>query len=247
MVAWRVTRVAEAGSTNADVASAARAGAAEGMVLVADHQTAGRGRLGRSWQAPAGTGLAASVLLRPLSVPAHRWPWLPLLVGVCVVEALASYPGVAAALKWPNDVVLGGAKLAGILVERVETPTGAAAVAGVGLNVSAAPLGATSLVAAGHPEATRDGVLDALLASLAERYDAWRAAGGDPAPWLAPAYRDVCDTLGRDVRAELPGRPPVEGRAVDIDDAGRLVIRTPSGRRSVGAGEVAHLGTRPRP
>lgn len=241
MLEWRVTRVAETGSTNADLVAAAREGGAEGLVIVAGHQTAGRGRLGRNWQAPPESGLAASVLLRPLSVPAHRWPWLPLLVGVSLVEALRAYSGAPAVLKWPNDVLLDGAKLAGILVERVETRDGPAAVAGVGLNVSAAPEGAISLVAAGYDVAGRDGVLDSLLARLGEDYDRWRRAAGDHEPWLAAAYRSVCDTLGREVRAELPGGEAVEGRAVEVDDAGRLVVRTWWGDVAVGAGQVAHL------
>src|SRR5215207_4886252 len=161
LVSWQVRRVAETGSTNADVVTLATAGAAEGTVLVADYQSAGRGRLGRSWQAPPGTGLAVSLLLRPTAVPAHRWPWLPLLTGVAVVEALRTYPGIDVVLKWPNDVLLKGGKLAGILVERVDGPAGAAAVVGVGLNVSAAPVGAASLFAAGFPDVSRDGVLAA--------------------------------------------------------------------------------------
>jgi BirA family transcriptional regulator, biotin operon repressor / biotin---[acetyl-CoA-carboxylase] ligase len=241
VIEWRVTRVAETGSTNADVAAAARDGALEGLVLVAAHQTAGRGRLGRSWEAPPGTGLALSMLLRPGSVPPQRWPWLPLLVGVVVVEALGSYIGADVAVKWPNDVLLDGSKVAGILVERVDTAAGPAAVVGIGLNISAAPPGATSLVAAGHAEASRDGVLDAVLTGFGDRYEAWQRGAGDPAPWLAHAYRAVCDTLGREVRAELPGRDPVEGRAIDVDEAGRLVVGTPSGTVAVGAGEIIHL------
>jgi len=242
MVDWQVIRVAETGSTNVDLTAMAHDGAAEGTVLLADHQTAGRGRLGRAWQAPPGTGLAVSVLLRPVEVPASRWPWVPLLMGVCVVDALRSYPGVETALKWPNDVLLGGAKLAGLLIERIETRAGPAAVAGVGLNLTAAPEDSASLAAAGgHATAERDGVLDALLASLDHRYRAWRRASGDPRAGLASAYRGVCETLGLEVRAELPGRAAVEGRAIDVDDLGRLVIRTLSGEEAVGAGDIVHL------
>ena len=244
MIDWQVRRVDETGSTNADLAALARAGAGEGTVLVADHQTTGRGRLGRSWVAPPGTGLAASLLMRPTAVLPHRWPWLPLLAGVAVVEALRVRPGADAALKWPNDVLLGAAKLAGILVERVDGPAGAAAVVGVGLNVSAAPEGAVSLHAAGF-DVSRDEVLTVLLDVFAARYGEWRDAAGDPEPWLAPAYRARCDTLGRDVLAELPGRPPVVGWAVDVDGDGRLVVRTESGDIAVGAGAVTHLRTLP--
>ena len=241
MVDWQVMRVPETGSTNVDLTAMAHDGAAEGTVLLADHQTAGRGRLGRAWQAPPGTGLAVSVLLRPVEVAAARWPWVPLLVGVSVVDALRSYPGVETVLKWPNDVLLGGAKLAGVLVERIETRAGPAAVAGVGLNLTAAPEDSASLAAAGHPKAERDGVLNALLDSLDDRYRAWRRAGGDPRAGLRSAYRGVCETLGLEVRAELPGRDAVEGRAIDIDDLGRLVVRTSSGEEAVGAGDIVHV------
>ena len=244
MISWRVQRVDETGSTNADLAAVARQGGAEGAVLVADHQTAGRGRLGRSWQAPPGTGLAVSLLLRP-SVPAHRWPWLPLLVGVAVVEALRAYPGIDAVLKWPNDVLLGTAKLAGILVERVDGQSAAAAVVGVGLNVSAAPDGAASLLAAGFPDVSREGVLATLLDVFGTRYEQWSGEGGDPEPWLAPAYRAMCDTLGHEVRASVPGKSAIVGRAVEVDLEGRLVVRTGGGEVAVGAGDVEHVRTPP--
>ncbi|MGH8823258.1 MAG: biotin--[acetyl-CoA-carboxylase] ligase [Jiangellaceae bacterium] len=233
--------MAETGSTNADVAAAARAGAAEGLVIAADHQTAGRGRLGRTWSSPRGAGLAVSALLRPSGVPAHRWPWIPLLAGVVVVEALRTIPGVDTVLKWPNDVLLGGAKLAGILVERVEGGESPAAVVGIGLNISAAPQGATSLAAGSGSEVDPEAVLATLVDCLSSRYEAWVGQGGNPAPWLGAAYRAVCDTLGREVRVDLPGDATIEGRAVDIDAAGRLVLRTPTGDAVVGAGDIVHL------
>lgn len=234
---WRITRVEATGSTNSDVAAAAEAGEAEGYVLVADQQTAGRGRLGRPWSSPPGTSLSVSFLLRPPpAIQPGRWSWLPLLVGVAVVEAVRDAAGLDTRLKWPNDVLLDGAKLAGILVERVEPPSGAAAVVGVGMNVTVAPAGAASLAGTG---ATRDTVLDALLARLAARYAAWSADAD--APDLPDAYRAVCDTLGREVQAELPGGETLTGRAVSVDEAGRLVVETASGRRVLGAGEIVHL------
>jgi BirA family transcriptional regulator, biotin operon repressor / biotin---[acetyl-CoA-carboxylase] ligase len=241
VTSWQVRHVPETGSTNADLVKLAKAGEPEGAVLVADHQTAGRGRHGRSWRAPPGTGLAVSLLLRPAAVPVHQWPWLPLLAGIAVVEALRVCPGISTTLKWPNDVLVGPAKLAGILVERVDGASGTAAVVGIGLNVSAAPDGATSLLAAGIAEVSTATLLATLLDVFGARYGDWRDAGGDPNPWLAAAYRGVCDTLGRDVEATLPGREPIVGRAVDIDATGRLVIRTDSGAVAVGAGEVTHL------
>ncbi|MBD0292266.1 MAG: biotin--[acetyl-CoA-carboxylase] ligase [Jiangellaceae bacterium] len=241
MIEWRVRRVAETGSTNADMAALARSGADEGAVLVADYQTAGRGRLGRAWHAPPGTGLAVSLLLRPADVPAHRWPWLPLLAGDAVVEALESYPGTAATLKWPNDVLLDGRKLAGILVERVDGAVAPAAVVGIGLNVSAAPDEATSLATAGFAEVDRDRLLEVVLDRLARCYEQWRDGRGDPHLWLAAAYRDRCETIGQHVRAELPGGRAVSGRATHVDDDGRLVLQTASGVVVLGAGDVSHV------
>ncbi|WP_051426396.1 biotin--[acetyl-CoA-carboxylase] ligase [Jiangella gansuensis] len=262
MTAWNVRWVATTGSTNADVAAAAREGAAEGLLVVADHQSAGRGRLDRRWEAPPGTSLAMSFLLRPDDVPSARWPWLPLLTGVAVTEAVERAAGATAVLKWPNDVLLtagpdapgGGVvgKLAGILTERVETEQGPAAVVGIGLNVSQSPEqlppGAASLAWAGTDRAgtgaRRAALVDAVGDRLAARYREWRAAGGDPAPSLAGAYRDRCDTLGRQVRAELPDGGSVLGRAAAVDDSGRLVIETGAGTVVVGAGDIVHL--RPR-
>lgn len=245
---WSVRRVDVTGSTNADASAAARSGAAEGLVVVADHQQAGRGRLDRVWHTPAGAALTASFLLRPADVPAARWPWLPLLVGVAVVDAVADVaPLVAAGVKWPNDVLAGGAKLAGILVERVDTPTGPAAVAGVGLNVSQLPGagladGAVSLRSAGAPDVSRDDVLTAVGARLASRYEAWRAGGGDPSvSGLADDYRARSVTLGRQVRAHLPGDEEVVGTARDVDGRGRLVIATAGEDVVVGAGDIVHL------
>lgn len=250
---WDVRMVVTTGSTNADVAAAARDGAAEGYTVVAQHQSAGRGRLDRRWEAPMGMALAMSFLLRPGGVPVARWPWLPLLAGVAVVDGVSAAAGVAAVVKWPNDVLLDGGKLAGILTERVDTPAGPAAVVGIGLNVAQTPEqlppGGISLrVVTGDSGQETDAVVfDAVATALAERYSAWRAAAGDPvASGLAGEYARRCDTIGRDVRAELPGGGAVEGRATGIDGSGRLLIATPAGGEpvAVGAGDIVHL--RPR-
>lgn len=242
---WQIRRVRETGSTNVDVAALARDGAAEGTVLVTEYQSAGRGRLDRTWEAPAGSSLTASFLLRPTDVPVARWPWLPLLAGVAAVEALAELGVSDAGVKWPNDVLIGEHKLAGILVERVDTPTGSAAIAGVGLNVlqgrNQLPPTATSLRLHGAADVGPDDVLTALCDRLAEHYTAWRSSAGDPAGGLGVAYRRHCVTLGRYVRAELPAGTMTEGRAVDVDDSGRLVLDTGSGRLPVGAGDIVHL------
>ncbi|MFG1810675.1 biotin--[acetyl-CoA-carboxylase] ligase [Streptomyces sp. NPDC049040] len=269
---WTALDVVEqTGSTNVDLAARATAGEAEGAVLVAEEQTAGRGRLDRRWTAPARSGLFFSVLLRPGDpapappargaepaagatapvrepVPAHRWGWLPLLAGVATATALSRAAGVDTALKWPNDllVTVDGEerKAGGILAER---SGGTGVVIGIGVNVSlrAAELPvptAASLALAGAQGTDRDPLLRAVLRSLADWYDAWRAAGGDPAASrLQQTYAAGCATLGRQVRAELPGGRELAGTAVAVDGDGRLVIAGPDGEQPVGAGDVVHL------
>ncbi|MFI5616631.1 biotin--[acetyl-CoA-carboxylase] ligase [Streptomyces sp. NPDC051567] len=249
--------VAATGSTNTDLAArAARAGGlAEGAVLVAEEQTAGRGRLDRSWVAPARSGLFFSVLLRPGdAVPQERWGWLTLLAGVATATGLSRAAGVDTALKWPNDllVTVDGEerKAGGILAERVagDGPGGAGVVIGIGLNVTLTedelPVeSAGSLALAKATVTDRDPLLRAVLRSLEQGYGNWRAAGGDPAAsGLQEAYAAGCASLGRHVRAELPGGRVLTGTAEAVDADGRLVIRTAAGEReAVGAGDVIHL------
>jgi BirA family transcriptional regulator, biotin operon repressor / biotin---[acetyl-CoA-carboxylase] ligase len=238
---WRdVQVVAQTGSTNADLLGEARAGAAEGLVLVAEEQTAGRGRLGRAWSAPARAALTFSVLLRPHDVPPARRGWLPLLTGVAVATAVRDQAGVPATLKWPNDVLVAERKLAGILAEA----HGDAVVVGVGLNVtlSRAELPvptATSLLIDDAASTDRAALLVAILTELAGRYQAWRAH--PDAAELRAGYLRWCATVGREVRVELPGGTVLSGTAEDVDEVGRLVVRTPENLVRVGAGDVVHV------
>lgn len=239
--AYAVEVVEAAPSTNALVAARARDGAPEGLVVVAEHQTAGRGRLDRTWSTPARAALTLSVLLRPTLEPAD-WPWLPLLTGVAVVRALRE-AGADAALKWPNDVLVGDQKVAGLLAERIDTATGPAAVLGIGLNVSTAreelPVEtATSLALAGVV-VDRTALLIGLLASLRREYLAWRAPAGSPG--LHAAYTELCTTLGRPVRVDLPTGDSLAGTAAAIAPNGALVVDTGSARVAVGAGDVVHV------
>jgi BirA family biotin operon repressor/biotin-[acetyl-CoA-carboxylase] ligase len=227
----------EAGSTNALVADRARAGEPEGLVLVTEHQTAGRGRLDRTWETPDRAALTFSLLLRPPR-PAEEWPWLPLLGGVAVVAALRDH-GVPAELKWPNDVLLSTGKVAGILAERVDTPTGPAAVLGIGLNVTTTRQElptevATSILLATGGAPDRTELLSTILTRLRGAYDAWSSGGSAT---LRAAYREVCSTVGRHVRVHLPSGDDLTGPATDVDLAGRLVVAgTP-----VAAGDVVHV------
>jgi BirA family biotin operon repressor/biotin-[acetyl-CoA-carboxylase] ligase len=237
-----VVVTAETGSTNADVAAAARAGAPEGLVHTTDLQTAGRGRLDRVGESPAGSGVIVSVLLRPEGIPAARWVWLPLLVGLAV-DATVHECGVASGLKWPNDVLVDDRKLAGILLERVDTPTtGPAAIIGVGLNVSLRrdelPVDtATSLALEGATETDRTIVLRSFLRNLEALYRAWAAAGGDPGSGIRESYVRRCVTLGTRVRVSLPDGGSLEGMATGIDDLGRLLVDG----TAISAGDVTHV------
>ncbi|MEV5004615.1 biotin--[acetyl-CoA-carboxylase] ligase [Streptomyces sp. NPDC056159] len=242
--------VQSTGSTNTDLVARAAAGkAAEGSVLVAEEQTSARGRLDRRWTAPPRSGLFFSVLLRPSEVPVARWGWLPLLTGVAVATGLSRSAGVDTALKWPNDllVTVGGEerKAGGILAERAGED---AVVIGVGVNVTLRqeelPVPqAGSLALAGAVSTDRDPLLRAVLRSLEDWYGRWRAAGGDPAAsGLQETYAAGCATLGRVVRAELPGDRSLVGEAVAVDGDGRLVIATEEGvQEPVGAGDIVHL------
>lgn len=241
------------GSTNADLLAAARDGAPDRSVLVAERQDRGRGRLDREWVSAPGSGLTFSVLLRPEGVPAARLGWLPLLAGLSVVRAIRELRDVEVVLKWPNDVLLGPeqAKGAGILAEAEPRAAGGlAVVVGIGINVGARigelPEGATSLAAEGV-EVGRTELLGAVLRRLLTDEADWRDAGGDPdATGLRGGYRAACATLGREVRVSLPDGSGLVARARDLDVDGRLVLREPSGAaRTVAAGDIVHLRALP--
>lgn len=237
---WLVEAVAETGSTNADLLAAAATGAPAGTVLVAELQSGGRGRLGRSWTSPAGAGLTCSILLRP-APPMPTWGWLPLLTGLALARTLGS----AARLKWPNDVLFGdGGKVAGILVQAED----GAVVVGTGLNVSTGrdelPVeSATSLLLDGHRELDRAELLVAFLSRFDGLYTAWQAHGGDArASGLADGYRAGCATLGTEVSVGLGSRTLL-GTAIEVDEDGRLLVRPAGGGApvAVAAGDVTHV------
>jgi BirA family biotin operon repressor/biotin-[acetyl-CoA-carboxylase] ligase len=243
---WRsITVTGRTGSTNTDLLARAAGGAPEGSVLAAEEQTAGRGRMGRSWQSPPGAALTFSVLLRPAGVPPGRRGWVPLLTGIAVVTAVRNLTGLDARLKWPNDVLVGDRKLAGILAEQA----GDAIVAGVGVNVSSTraelPVpAATSLTLEGAAGTGRERLLVAVLGELEHRYLVWTRAespGDADGSGLREEYRRCSATLGRRVRVEFPGGDVAEGTALDVDAAGRLMIRAPGGDLEVSAGDVVHL------
>jgi len=240
---WRSLEVVEStGSTNAELLARATAGAAEGAVLVAEYQEAGRGRLDRTWTSPPRAGLTVSFLVRP-DVPAARRGWLPLLTGVALAESVGEVTGVRASLKWPNDLLaLDGRKLAGILAEASSD----AVVVGTGLNVNTnateLPDTGTSLsVVTGSP-VDRGPLLLAFLRAVERRYRAWVDALGDPvASGLARDYLAWSSTVGTTVAVTLPDGTTLSGVAQAVDWDGRLVVATAGGTVELASGDVQHL------
>lgn len=246
---WRRIEIRpQTGSTNADVAEAARTGESEGLVVVAEQQLAGRGRRDRTWVSPPRAGLTLSVLLRPgPSVPQRQWGWLSLLAGVALKQTVERRTELPAQLKWPNDLLIGEAKAAGILAEMVDD----AVIVGIGLNVTTRadelppPTGlpATSLRMAGADVTDREPLLRDLLRGLASWYAGWREADGDAEMCgLLAAYRKGCATIGREVRVQVPGGADLIGTATTVDNDGQLVVRTVDGVvKRVSAGDVLHV------
>lgn len=244
----RLVHVAETGSTNADLL--ADIGAPHLAVLVTTSQTAGRGRLGRTWTAPPGRTLAASVLVERRALPVEALGWLPLAAGVAMRASVASVVRTGeVGLKWPNDVQVDGLKVCGVLAQ--VRPDASAVVVGAGVNLALTadelptPV-STSLSlhgAEGSTEALADRVLSAWLADLTALVEALAAAGGDAeVSGLRGRTLAECTTLGRGVRVELPSGEVLAGRAESIDRDGRLVVRPESGDEvAVSSGDVTHL------
>lgn len=252
----RLEILAHAGSTNDELAQRAL-GDADGSawpdrsVVVTDDQRSGRGRLGRVWTAPPGASLAVSVLLRPVT-PSGRplelqaYGWLPLLAGAALASSLREL-GVQAGVKWPNDVLVGGRKVSGILSELLPSADGAIVGTGINLRQGADELPtdwSTSLALEGLTEPDVDAVLSGYLRAITMLYEAYVAADGDAeASGLRSAVTEACVTLGTSVRVELPGGGTLTGTAERIDPDGRLVVRPAHGGESVAvaAGDVTHV------
>jgi BirA family transcriptional regulator, biotin operon repressor / biotin---[acetyl-CoA-carboxylase] ligase len=233
----RVVHFERVDSTQATAFALAADGAADRTVVVADYQAAGRGRRGRTWEAAPGQSLLSTILVTPRLAPA-QWPAYSLATAVAVAETLARTAALAARLKWPNDVLIQGRKIAGILLEsRIVGDTANAVVAvGVGVNVGqrAFPAALAARATSVTIEAGRVVTRDTILAALLDAFDEWRARleGEGMAPvrarWLA-----LADTIGR--RVSIDG---VSGVAVDLDVDGALVLEDGSRRHRVVAGEV---------
>lgn len=238
-------------STNAELVARARGGALPSFTtVVTTDQTEGRGRLGRTWVAPAGSALAVSVLVVPSTASGplalDRFGWLPIAAGVAMTDAIADVlPEASTGFKWPNDVLVNGRKVCGVLAELLPERGGVVIGAGVnlGMTVEQLPVDtATSLSIEGADGYTADTVLAGYLTRLRGLVEGYLAAGGDAErSGLAGLARARCITLGRAVRVELPDGAELEGTATALDADGRLVVRLADGRdETVAAGDVTH-------
>lgn len=240
-VVWRpITVVASTGSTNADLMAVVASGdVAEGQTLAAGEQVAGRGRQGRTWASPPGTTLSFSVVLAP---PLERAGFVPALTALAVARAIGRVSGVQPSLKWPNDIMIGPDKVAGILAEG----SGGRVVVGCGVNVTVArselPVPTATSLALHADPVDRAELLVAALAELQSANELWReAAYSALGSGLLDAYRSACETIGSKVQVSLPDGTMASGIAQGVDDEGRLVLTTESGRRTLTAGDVTHL------
>lgn len=214
-------------------------GASEGTAVIADEQTSGRGRLGRRWTSPPGSGLYLSAVLRP-PIPVESAWQLSFVASVAVAEALRGSTGAAAQTKWPNDVLVNGRKVAGILIETC-VASGGAVIVGIGVNVNAAEFPAkiagtaTSIALEMGEPASRPEIERAVLDAFASRYETWKAEGFPP---ILDAWRALDCTVGRDVEVRAPDMV-VRGAAVEVNDSGGLVVRSGDGALiEVTAGDV---------
>lgn len=243
-LAGRLDVVAESGSTNADLRSHAADAAAwpHLSVLVTENQTAGRGRLDRTWSAPAGSALAISVLLRALPADPTARGWIPLLAGVAMADAIATQlPDRHVAIKWPNDVLVEDRKICGILAES----SGEAVVVGAGVNTAMTAqqlpvTTATSFAVAGGM-VDEDRLVADYLRGLEFQLAALTETGDAVGSGLHAAVAARCSTIGRRVRVSMPGDQTLEGVATGLDADGRLLVAVDGAVQAVSAGDVVHV------
>ena len=238
----RIHAFASTGSTMDAAHRLARAGAPEGTLVVAESQTHGRGRAGRSWVSPPGQGIYASLILRPRVVAAQIHQ-MTLLAAVVAAQTIEQTTRLEPSIRWPNDLLLKERKVGGILTESaMERGSVGYVIVGMGLNVNGSraelPEVATSLAIASHHAVDRLQVLRVLLQTWERWYERWKAQGFDP---VHRAFAQRCVTLGRMVRVRMRGAARV-GQAEEIDEDGGLVIRWESGLEEVvRAGDVELL------
>jgi len=237
-----IIRFETLGSTNTEAASWAMQGAAEGFCIVADEQTAGRGRLDRGWLSPKGTGLYVSIVLRP-SLSQRTLPLITLMTSLAVRDALREMAGIEADIKWPNDVLVGDRKICGILSEVIETTIGRAVIVGIGINLannsfpSELVESATAVEAVTGAVPNREQLLELLLQRFADRYDVLRSQNGETATLDAWCHASSFANGKRVV--VLDGQQRCEGVTCGLERDGALRLRTAEGEiRQIRAGDV---------
>jgi len=259
----RLTVLESTGSTNADLLR----GVTEDprawpdlSVLTAEYQSAARGRLDRRWEAPARSSVSVSLVLLPVNgagrpLPTHRYSWLSLLAALALREALTETAGLPAELKWPNDVLVRGRKIAGILAQLGPLGAGGAppVILGTGLNVTLTepelPVPTATSVLLENPDTVdRTELLKSYLSRFATLYRSFCNADGDPTagmaggPSLHKRVEHFLSTLGKQVRAQLPGDHEIIGHATRLDEYGSLLVVDAAGHEHVvTAGDVVHL------
>ncbi len=249
--ASRIEFLPETGSTNTDLLAFAVSKPelwTDFSVLLTDNQISGRGRLDRQWVAKPGAGLAVSVLLRPTKFSIESFGWLPLLAGLAMKNAVASLiEDAQVSLKWPNDVLVDGAKISGLLAEVL--PSGDGVVIGAGLNLTQSkdelPIpNATSLKLQGVTGFELDDVLVRYLSSFRRLYEELSDASGDPElSGLRSSVQEACSSIGANVKVILPDGSEFSGKGVGLDNTGRLLVAMsdPLEIRAVAAGDIQHL------
>lgn len=242
---WRrADFVTSTGSTNADLVQRLRAGEDAGAILVAGEQTAGRGRLARAWESPAGSSVAMSLSVEPTQ-PIDRWGWLSLLAGVAVAEGIrACAPGLDVGVKWPNDVLIAGRKVCGILSERVERDGRAFAVVGIGINVSLTreqlPVPTATSLALEGVEVEMEDLVAEVCAAFAMRLREWDRDGH-----LRDAYEAVSASIGAELTITLPGGALRAGRGVGVAEDGAILVESERGVEAFNVGDVVHATLAP--
>ena len=241
----RILRFDSIDSTNLEAMRQARAGAAEGLCIVAREQTAGRGRLDRNWHSPRDVGLYFSIILRPL-LEVDSWPLITLMAALSVSDSLTKACGLHVDIKWPNDVCVNDRKLCGILAETIETASGPAVIVGIGINLRSDSLSedvrdsATSVEETIHSQPNYEGVLSELMRAIGERYAVLQTPGGDE-----HTIREWCAissfAFDRRVRVSL-SNSTFEGTTRGLADDGALRVETDSGKMEIVlAGDVTAL------
>jgi BirA family biotin operon repressor/biotin-[acetyl-CoA-carboxylase] ligase len=241
----QVIRYASLPSTNTEAARLAAQGAKEGLCIVADEQTAGRGRLQRSWLSPKGAGIYFSTLLRPL-IPLDQWPLITFVAALAVSDALRVACDLETDIKWPNDLLAGERKICGILAEAIETPQGRAVVVGIGINLTkeAFPADLTNVAISvaeattRHPE--KESILEALVQAIADWYSALQETGGPRKILEAWAARSSY-AEGKWVRV-INGDDVISGITRGVENDGALRVETSSAEmRIIRTGDVASV------